>query len=419
MPVTNSVAFANNRGGSGKTFLVFQLACEAARARPSSKVLVIDFSLYSETSGLLMGGLARADPLAPTKGLVTTVEHTTADTRTEGLVRALVLAAGAGPHDSIFGKWFAPKPTSAVDLLKYAVQPSKYNPRIPSNLYLVASAGKNSWGENTNSNTSDGTAEVPMWARQHSTEWWPAAQQLKQAFARLNGEWNVFADTDHLAASPLTKLAFGAMERIVVPLSLDQGDFSRLFHDPTGNALFTDVLMPMAQNPEISSARVSKFIFTKVLPKANTEITTHAGIKSPFTPPVLAQQEMANLADSLRNVSKDNTLMQSTLYDFTANSEVDDGARLQMFCRKYCTAFKLVADGPANVSKTSGVPLCTMESNEAKLGKDTLDALKAEVNFAVLQILGEDYQDSFQGFQTPTADPTSGPTPTPTFGSAA
>ena len=73
MPVTNSVAFANNRGGSGKTFLVFQLACEAARARPSSKVLVIDFSLYSETSGLLMGGLARADPLAQTKGLAITV----------------------------------------------------------------------------------------------------------------------------------------------------------------------------------------------------------------------------------------------------------------------------------------------------------------------------------------------------------
>ena len=74
------------------------------------------------------------------------MEHTTSDTRTEGLVRALVLAAGAGPHDSsIFGRWFGAKPKSAVDLLEFAVQPSKYNPRIPSNLYLVASAGKDSW----------------------------------------------------------------------------------------------------------------------------------------------------------------------------------------------------------------------------------------------------------------------------------
>jgi hypothetical protein len=291
-----------------------------------------------------------------------------------------------------------------VDLLEFAVQPSKYNPRIPSNLYLVASAGKDSWGDNTNSDTSDGTTEVPMWARQHSTEWWLAAQQLKQAFARLSGDWTVFADTDHLAASPLSKLAFGALERIVVPLSLDQGDFSRLFHDPTGNSLFTDVLMPMAQN-EKSSARVSKFIFTKVFPKANTEITTDAGIKSPFTPQVLAQQEMANIADSLRIVAKDNTLMRSCLYDFNASSEDDDGARLRTFCGKYCTAFKLVADGPANVSKTAGAPLCTMDSNDATLGvkrpdKKTLDALKAELSFTVLSIFGADYQLDFPGFHT-------------------
>ena len=66
-----------------------------------------------------------------------------------------------------------------------------------------------------------------MWARQHSTEWWLAAQQLKQAFARLSGDWTVFADTDHLAASPLSKLAFGALERIVVPLSLRTRETSR------------------------------------------------------------------------------------------------------------------------------------------------------------------------------------------------
>jgi hypothetical protein len=79
---------------------------------------------------------------------------------------------------------------------------------------------------------------VPLWERRVATDWWPAAQQLKAALAALPGEWVAFFDTDHLAASPLTKLALGATKGTVVPLSLDQGDFARMFEDPTGNALF-------------------------------------------------------------------------------------------------------------------------------------------------------------------------------------
>jgi hypothetical protein len=327
------------------------------------------------------------------------MEHTTPDTRTEGLVRALVLAAGAGPHDSVFGKWFAPKPESEVDLTKFIIQPFKYNKKIPSNLYLVASVAQNSWGEEYTANhKSDGTTEVPMWARQHSTEWWPAAQQLKLAFERLSGDWTVFADTDHLAASPLTKLAFGALERIVVPLSLDQGDFSRMFNDPTGNALFKDVLMPMSQN-KMLSARVSKFIFTKLTSQENTVTETQAGIISPFKPSALAEKKMAELADSLRNAAKDFEAMQATLYDFNVTladgTNSEDGAISRKFCNKYCTAFKTVADGPANVSKTYGAPLCTMGSKSG-LGDlvpdtKTLNALKADIKFAVLSIFGQDY----------------------------
>lgn len=73
MPCVDSLTFANNKGGSGKTFLGFQFACEAARANPASKVLVVDLSLYSETSGILMGGLKRESALAPTVGRLRTV----------------------------------------------------------------------------------------------------------------------------------------------------------------------------------------------------------------------------------------------------------------------------------------------------------------------------------------------------------
>jgi hypothetical protein len=117
MAPTYSHCFCNNRGGVGKTFMAFQSACEAgrctltppdpwlkrrvvstlepckvknrfqdspfdfnlhryseaARARPDKKVLVFDFSLYSDITALLLGGSAREGFGAPMKGLQVTV----------------------------------------------------------------------------------------------------------------------------------------------------------------------------------------------------------------------------------------------------------------------------------------------------------------------------------------------------------
>ena len=92
---SHAIAFSNNKGGSGKTFMAFQIACEAARARPESKVCVIDFSLYSDISALMLGGSAREGIGAPMRGLQTCVDITEADNRAEGLVRALEVAAQA------------------------------------------------------------------------------------------------------------------------------------------------------------------------------------------------------------------------------------------------------------------------------------------------------------------------------------
>ena len=59
MSPKHTVCFCNNRGGVGKTFMAFQSACEAARSRPDKKVLVFDFSLYSDITALLLGGSTR------------------------------------------------------------------------------------------------------------------------------------------------------------------------------------------------------------------------------------------------------------------------------------------------------------------------------------------------------------------------
>lgn len=388
MPATHSFVFGNNKGGSGKTFLLFQLACEAARSKPDRKVLVIDFSLYSDTSGLLMGGMAREHPLAPTKGLQNTVDKTTPETRAEGLVRALV-AAGETRAKSVFGAWFsAPATKDVVDLSRYWIQPSCVNPRIPSNLFLVASATDASWGTQHTGNAGGDNmdVDVPIWARQHSTDWWPAAQQLKKAVAALSGEWVVFTDTDHLASSPLTKLALGAMDRTIVPLSLDEGDFSRLFHDPTGNALFKHVMMPMARD-NMLSAPVSHFLFTKMTSNKNEPVETTDGIRSPFTPAAAVQAQMGRVAESLFDAAGRDQLLQASLreYDSTA-------ATLRAFGLKYFSVFKTVSDVSLDISKHHGAPLCTMDCTDSSLGdvksaQSTVQALRVELTYLLCLIL--------------------------------
>ena len=107
--------------------MAFQTACEAARSRPDANVLVVDFSLYSDVTALLLGGSAREGFGAPMKGLQVTVENTTADTRAEVLIRDLELAIDADDDDdaragmkkktkgSVFGAFFSkPSPAAAA-----------------------------------------------------------------------------------------------------------------------------------------------------------------------------------------------------------------------------------------------------------------------------------------------------------------
>ena len=120
------MCFANNKGGAGKTFMAYQLACEAARSKPESKVLVVDFSIYSDISALLMGGSSRDGFGRPMKGLQVAVDAVDPDARADALVRDLELAAlrkklrredevtsttsvqqsSAHQHRSIFGAYF-------------------------------------------------------------------------------------------------------------------------------------------------------------------------------------------------------------------------------------------------------------------------------------------------------------------------
>jgi cellulose biosynthesis protein BcsQ len=375
---------ANNRGGSGKTFSLFQLASQIAAEDPTKRVLVIDFSLYSETSSLFMGGMARKSVMSAERGHENTVQHTTSDQRAEGLIRDL--SAGTNvegqPQRSLFGRIFSTQPVQQeIDLLKYTVRPARYNPRIPENVYLVCSAKTLSWGEQlTGASATDG--EAPMWARR-GNEWVPVAQRLRQALSALSSEWVVFIDTDHLAASPLTKVALGAADQTLIPLSLDEGDFSRMFEDATGNALFTDVMSPMAAD-RLLSAPVSKFIFTKVVSQKNEPVMSPGGTPLPFSPAKAAQEQMDNICGRIFDAARDFPDFRQCLKDGAPQERVSE------FAGEFFTAIKTVADVAANTSKLHGAPIATMRSDDAALGKPdkkVIDAVRAELRDLVGTLL--------------------------------
>jgi chromosome partitioning protein len=108
-------ALWNNKGGVGKSYLTFQIACEYARTHRDQKVLVIDLCPQANASSMLLGGII--------KGEVCLNEFASSPSR-----RTI-----AGYIDErIRSPYVSPKVGS-----KYFFQVSEYNSAVPTNLFLV------------------------------------------------------------------------------------------------------------------------------------------------------------------------------------------------------------------------------------------------------------------------------------------
>jgi chromosome partitioning protein len=64
-------ALWNNKGGVGKSYLTFQIACEYARTHPDKKVLVIDMCPQANSSSMLLGGMEAGERNLDTIALAT------------------------------------------------------------------------------------------------------------------------------------------------------------------------------------------------------------------------------------------------------------------------------------------------------------------------------------------------------------
>ena len=385
--MSRSICFCNNRGGVGKTFTTFQTSCAVAVSNPSKRVLVLDFSIYSELTCALLGGTASASPFEAPAGLRACRENVPSDKRVEGLLRTLAggdgkLYGGGGSNDKpsrgLFGGLFASNKTNGgetppVDIASFAVRAADLNPNVPDNLYLIASAGAESF---------DGASdENAPWAVFDAN----VGRGLARAIEKLSDEYvTVFFDTDHLAGSAMTRYALSASDLCAVPCPTDTAEFQRLYQTPDAarfpgvESLFGDVMLPMHREG-LLRAKVVKMIFSKVPSNQNKPSVTPGGIKLPFTPNAATAAQMDGLANIAWKVVDE--------YPEYRQLFLDGDKPKREFAENVFSAFKLVPDLAKNVSVQNGVPICkmtpqtytTVSGITGSSSASTLEALRAEI----------------------------------------
>jgi cellulose biosynthesis protein BcsQ len=202
MPLLNTYAIWNNKGGVGKSTITFHLASRYAQQHPNHKVLVIDLCPQSNASMMLLGGGQSGEAHVMTM-------CTQAVPRTVVGYLSTVISQGAG----------APLPNPYNFLTQVGVA----NTFMPNNLFLLCGDGNLEPMSPAISGAAAAPAlnpQIQPWVWVHSI--------FRNLIAHLSSgpdTWMVFIDTNP-SFSIYTELAISASERLITPVNAD--DSSRV-----------------------------------------------------------------------------------------------------------------------------------------------------------------------------------------------
>lgn len=186
--------FWNNKGGTGKTSLLFQAASTYASQHPQERVLAVDLCPQANLSELLLGGL-------------------------EGKGSSNLLALqNMSPRRTIGGYFQARLPSPyappAIKPDDFLVTPASYNRKIPRNLDLVAGDALLELQANAMSTLAN--TQVPG-----TNTWLAVIDWLRDFLAVLAQPYEtVFIDANP-SFSIYTQIALATSERLVVPVMAD------------------------------------------------------------------------------------------------------------------------------------------------------------------------------------------------------
>lgn len=210
MPLRQSYAVWNNKGGVGKSTITFHIAARFAEQNPSTNVLVIDLCPQANASMMLLGGGTSGENHVLNLGTQATPQSVVG-------YLSNVLAAGPG--------------AALPDPNNFIVPVVNYNPNLTDNLYLLCGDGN----LEPMAPAISGAAAQPALTPQAQPWRWVhlVFRNLIEDLIRRapNRDWLVLVDTNP-SFSIYTELAMCAVNRIVTPVNAD--DSSRV----ATNAMF-------------------------------------------------------------------------------------------------------------------------------------------------------------------------------------
>ena len=201
-------AIWNNKGGVGKSFLSFILGTEYAHDHPEEQVLLVDMCPQANLSEIILGG--NGDGADILQGFI--------EGRNRRTIGGYFDSRIESPH----------RLTNNED--KYLVNVSKYNDRVPENIWLIVGDPSLELQAQVISQIAGQTLPVDTWKNVHS---W--LKDLIVACESALGETKVFIDCNP-SFSAYTELAMIAAQRLIVPCSSD-GSSARAL-DNIGALLF-------------------------------------------------------------------------------------------------------------------------------------------------------------------------------------
>ncbi|MED4300180.1 ParA family protein [Geobacillus stearothermophilus] len=186
--------FWNNKGGTGKTSLIFQMICSYANKHKDKKILAIDLCPQANLSDLFLGGLIN-----------------------EG-AKKLEHLHSLDPRKSVAGYFqdriASPFSYAKIETSKYICNPSEYNNSIPSNIDLLA-------GDHMVEIQSNAIATLSNTNLPGVNAWVSVTNWINDFINSTNNEYStVFIDTNP-SFSSYTQIAIAAADRLILPVMPD------------------------------------------------------------------------------------------------------------------------------------------------------------------------------------------------------
>lgn len=187
-------AFWNNKGGTGKTSLAFQVIARYAETHPDERILALDLCPQANLSELMLGGM-----------------------NTNGSEK-LLARQGLMPRCSIGGYFQirlpAPYSPPAINASDYITNPSQYNNDIPRNIDLIC--GDPLLELQANAVNTLANQNIPG-----TNAWIAVIDWLRDLLDKVRDNYDVVFLDCNPSFSFYTQIALASADRLILPVMAD------------------------------------------------------------------------------------------------------------------------------------------------------------------------------------------------------